>query len=1582
MRKKSLIWKIPCIGLGVILGIVLLLLVAATVVLVTPGARTAVLRRAVKEVNERTDWDVDLGRLYLSPFHHSPKILYRAYKSKEDLPVHIEIDSLYVGHRGKDTLIYVQALRLQGNVKKPGVGEPNEDFTARTIVVDQLLLEQTTFHSDTLIPAMGIDAVVKHLSTKSPGIDISKGKFPLHGLELADAFIGLELRDTPPEEKQDTTATPMAFDIPDGTMRNVRFVLNPVGLDLRAGSLNTSVLADVGGNRYDARRLQIGNASLTVGTLCLPFDTIEGDAVVDLNTNLIQSIRLAARSDSFGAKADLTATTLNLETMRVDVSGNADFQGSKAKLKGFYDIDDEAYDMLVNIQQVNPAPFLKDSPRVELEGQIRAQGKGIDPQSPAMKSKVALYLTKGIYDQINVSGLMLDAELANKAVTGNLHLPVNMTDPDLQLRAETEHQFRVSDFFTPERMRVDYHTQMKNVAAHVAGEDFDIDHLRLDFATDASTSLNLATQGLTVKAQSPMHALRLVDEVQPLLGFVSDSTAIRSITSLQDLTLLDTLKRLLPDLEADIQLAKGSPVQSLLDSILNQTGLDVQRVALLLKSDAREADLNLDASLNLPDAAAAAVRVNMTEGKTLASITANTSITDGVMNVDSLRTDAAVLLNLERNGRELSGTGHVALDGLQFKGMDFGVRTADILISPSDLYQNAIRADVSLNDIPMELVSGILSMDDINLDGFVRGKASVDGLPAKVDISADVLPVGISATYKPFDLNLSLGETPITMRNNEVKLDDFRVYGADSTYLALDGGLDIGKMLLDINLSADRFSPAKLEQGGPLPVYGQLETDIRGRVSGPMDNILADVDVTILPTTDVTYPIDKKNLAQVKPHGTVNVRYGTADGSLLLDGLIKVDDGVVRYSPNLYPMMPFQVDSASNIRFQGPLGQTLLNISASQQVKADVESEGEETRRVVFNTGVRVQGMLDSLGLNAIGFFLEAQDDEAVEQELAAMDEDTRAGIAAALLATGMYMGDSNVAAQREGYALSSILNSRINAALANSKLGKVVDIDISSGQKVHAGGTTNDMNIVISKSLFHDRLRITAGSFLSENPEVNKTSGLFSDISADYQLTKSGNTFLHLFSKRDYDNIFEGELYKSGIGIRTSKQWSAAQRTYSFTADADIAYRSNNSIGPNLTLNQTIRNLLGNDETLTVKGFGTYYWSLRDRNQADRQKADTYKFGIDAALTFPYLHWAGDNNPDGDTRYRLGYKFENISGGTRVHNFSGGLSYIIRPSRFVTHVLTPFSLSVVRANVESASVDQTTDFVELVRLLAGDEFVPSIGYEITYNDYRSERRVNTMLDVDIKESGNLINAAYSAFGRQWNERNKNIFNLPFNQFVKMAAELRNKFNLTEQICIATRLYAGAIIPLGNSDNTPLSEAFYAGGPNSLRAAGPYAYGPGNFHGYNYNDNLFHAGDIKLEANLELRFPIVWKIFGAAFIDAGNVWTLHNSSETGSEGDYDLFVKTLGIKGELKDGFINNPGLARQIALGTGAGVRLDLDGLVIRLDLGVGIHSPYQTYRYTKEGTPDFTQPITSYYNIPSFFDGLRLNFGIGYPF
>ena len=1595
-------WKIPLAVFGIAIGLVLLLMVAVACVLYVPSVRSVAVEKGLVVARDKTGMEIDFDRLYLSPFHHSPMVLYRAFKGKEDLPLCIEADSLFVGHRGQDTLIYARVLRLKATARTSQMAD-GQAITEIPIVVDELRLESTTFHSDSMIASVGVDAIVGLLDVTSPELIIAKGQYPLHGLRLYDAYVGIDLRPTEQVEApaNDTTPMLMAFEAPDGELRNIHFALTPLGMHIKTESLSTNVLADVGHNLYDARRLQIGQASLTLDKLFLPFDTIYGEARVDLLSNLITSKGLHVRSNAFGARADLSATEMNLETMRVNVVGDADFKGSKARLRACYDIDDEAYDLHMHVDKVDLSPFMTDQTRVVVAGEIEAEGKGLDPNSRAMRSKVRVHLLDAIYDQFNVSGMRLDASLANKTVEGTLHLPFAMNGDSMQVSAQTEHQFRVAEFMKPEQMCVDYHTQMRRVKAQVAGETFATNELLLDFTTDSTTSLDFATKGLKVQAHSPMQVMTLVDRIQPLLKAVGDSALMASITSLADLTMLDTLRRLIPEMDAAIELAHGSPVQH----IIERMGLDLNEVDLSLRSDNARTDLALDASipniehlgdstaLRLP-AARASLNVAMTEGRTEASLTADTRLTEGAMSLYDLCTDAAFRLDLRREGRDLYGNGRLTLDSVAFGTKELGNHAIDMQIAPSQAYPNALRADIQTEDIPIDLVNSFVALPDIGLQGTVQASATADGLPNRIDLSAEVKPLGVKAEYKPYEIAIGLGETPIVMKHNKVDLNGLPIYGADSTYLAISGGLDLNSMRLDIALAADSFAPVKLPQGGPLPVHGELATDIRGTVTGPLDSIVADVDVTLLPVTDITYPIDKKNLAQVKPHGTVNVKYQLAEAEpLSLGGQINVDDGFIRYSPKAYPIMPFHVDSGSHVTFNGPIGQTKLAISASQKVKADVESEDEETRRVNFTTGVRVNGVVDSIGLDAIGFFLEAPEDEAITHELASLDEDTREGLAATLLATGMYVGESNVAAQRSGYALSSIVNSRINAALSNSKMGKVVDIDLSSAQTEHVGGTTNDLNIAISKSFFKDRLRITVGSTLTDNPEVNQASGLLSNLSAEYKLTKEGNVLLRLFAQRDYNNILEGDLYKYGLGVRAKHDWRRREwyktdsitRTYGLIADADVAYRSNNSLGPNLTLTSSIRNLMGKGETFTIKGNGAYYWALRNRHPGDPKKTDTYKLGATASLVFPYLHWKGDNNPEGDTRYMIGYQYENIAGGYGVHKVSGSLTYFIRSpyNPFITHAFTPFSLSVVRVKAESDSLlDKAATYPQLMKVLASPEFVPSIGYEFTYNDYRSKRAVNTMFEVGVKEAGNIINAIYCLFGSKWNDLDKPLGSITFNQFVKTTVELRNKFNITDQVCIATRLFAGANIPLGNSFESPLSEAFYAGGPNGMRAASPYAYGPGNFYSEKYNQNFFHAGDVKLEANFELRFPIVWKLFGAAFMDAGNVWNWYSTADLFKAAGITDYKEKLELRGELYDGIIDNPELLRQIALGTGAGLRLDLDGLVIRLDIGVAIHAPYQTYRYDKEWKPDKTQPINTYFNIPSAVDAVRVNFGIGYPF
>ena len=1577
------------------LEVAVLLLIAVAIALYVPSFRIHILHKAVIIANNQLSYDIDLDQLYLSPFHQHPTLLYRAYKGKEDLPVEVQIDNLFIGHRGQDTLVYVQALQLNAklltshsdNGLAGGAG-----FTSIPIIVDTVRLDQVTFHSDSLIAAVGVDVVLSELALSSPQLLIAQGQYPLHSLRISDAEVGIDLRPTAPDTAvQDTTPLLLAFDITEGLLRNIHYRMTPLGMDIRTDQLATDVLVDVGANLYDAHRLDASQLTFSLNQLYIPADTLYGGAYVDIAHDIITTEGLHARSSEMGATLDLATSALDLATMRVDLTADAEYQGSQARVRGFYDIDDEAYDIQANIGRVNLSAFLPDNPRVILAGDLQAAGKGLDPNSKAMRANVQMHLTDAVYENINVSGLNLEAALADKTVTGNLHLPVVMNDTALPLRAQTEHQFSVHDFMKPNRMTVDYHAQIRDLHTRVAGEKIHADSLFVDFTTDSTTAVALATRNLSVSASAPMQVMPFIDELQPLLKVVSDSAVLQAITSLSDLTLLDTIRQRIPALQADIALHKGSPLQPFIDS----TGIDLQSVALALRSDTDRTNIMLDAATyeqpTLP-AIEASLGVDMTDGRTNASLLATSHIVDLTTDTNELCTDATLRMDISRNENALYGDGRLTLDSLMYGPTNLGNHAVDMHITPSSLYANALKADIQLDDIPLDIAEAFLDLPDIAMRGAVRASASIDGLPHQTDISAEVQPVGVSAEYKPYDIAIGLGETPIVMSHNHIDLNGLPIYAADSTFIALSGGLDLDSMRLDITLAADSFAPVKLPQDGPLPVYGELATDIRGHVTGPMDSILADVDITLLPVTDITYPIDKKNLAQVKPHGTVNVRYGTADGALDLDGRINVDSGFIRYSPKIYPIMPFHVDSGSHITFHGPLGQTHLDVSASQKVKANIQSEGEQVRSVDFTTGVRVQGVLDSIDLGAIGFFLEAPKDEVVSEELASLDEDRREELAAVLLATGMYMGESNVAAQHDGYALTSIINSRIDASMTNSKRGKVVDINISSSENERATGTANDIGVSLSKSFFHDRFKITVGASIMDNPEASNAVGLYGMAAGEYKLTKDGNILLRAFTQRDYNNILEGDLQKSGIGLRVTHDWKKNElyrsdsitRTYGIVADADVAYRSNNSVGPNISLKSSIRNLMGHNETFSVKGYGAYYWTLRERNPGDPKRSDTYKLGVDAALIFPYLHWATDDKPDGDTRYRVGYGYENIAGGYGVHKISGALTYFFRSprSKFVTHAFTPFSLSIVHMKAESDSlIRRAADNPQLLKLLASDEFVPAVGYEFTYNNYRSKRPVNTMIDLEFKEAGNLINTIYCAFGYNWNTKNKPFGHITFNQFVKLTAELHNKFNLTNPVCIATRLYAGANIPIGNSNSSPLSEGLYTGGPNSLRASAPYAYGPGNFHSFKYSQNFFHAGDVKLEANVELRFPIVWKLFGAFFVDAGNVWNWYNSSEDMTEADYQSYLNWMDIHDELYDGLLRNKYLAQQIALGTGTGLRLDIEGLVIRLDLGVAIHAPYQTFKY-KDGKPDYDRPIKTYYNLPNAWQSLRLNFGIGYPF
>ena len=199
----------------------------------------------------------------------------------------------------------------------------------------------------------------------------------------------------------------------------------------------------------------------------------------------------------------------------------------------------------------------------------------------------------------------------------------------------------------------------------------------------------------------------------------------------------------------------------------------------------------------------------------------------------------------------------------------------------------------------------------------------------------------------------------------------------------------------------------------------------------------------------------------------------------------------------------------------------------------------------------------------------------------------------------------------------------------------------------------------------------------------------------------------------------------------------------------------------------------------------------------------------------------------------------------------------------------------------------------------------------------------------------------------------KKLFGTPFSQFVKGQAQLvynRRLFKGSDQ-WIVSRILIGAEHAYGNSSEVPYSEQFYIGGANSIRAFTVRSIGPGSYQPPESQRNSYfdQTGTFKLEANVEYRFPIVSVLHGAAFIDAGNIWLLKKDA--------------LRPGGELR-----GKTFFRDIALGTGVGLRVDIGMMVIRGDLGYGLHVPYADRQ-------------RHYFNVP-FKHAFAFHLAIGYPF
>lgn len=408
---------------------------------------------------------------------------------------------------------------------------------------------------------------------------------------------------------------------------------------------------------------------------------------------------------------------------------------------------------------------------------------------------------------------------------------------------------------------------------------------------------------------------------------------------------------------------------------------------------------------------------------------------------------------------------------------------------------------------------------------------------------------------------------------------------------------------------------------------------------------------------------------------------------------------------------------------------------------------------------------------------------------------------------------------------------------------------------------------------------------------------------------------------------------------------------------ETDVTSKSNSFLGPGLALKLSHNNLFRGGERLDLKLNGSYEWQTGNKNSGGHtSRINSYEVGLNATLNLPRLllptRWVRRLRRPGSTTFQLGADLMNRPQFFHLVAFSGSGGYRFQSSDYSHHDLTVFRLTYNRLLHTTASFDQTMAENPSIAMSFRNQFVPSIGYTYTFDrSYGPTANRRLYWQNSFTSAGNLLAGILRACGERQPQQ---LFGNQFSQFVKEVSELKFYHRIGRRNnWLATRLLVGVGYAYGNSEVMPYSEQFYIGGANSIRAFTVRSIGPGSYRppADDSDGYLDQTGDFKLEANIEYRFGIMGRLNGALFLDAGNVWLLkRDPNRPGAE-----------LKGR---GFFN------EIALGTGFGLRYDISYLVIRADLGIGIHTPYPN--------PD----KRGYYNISSFKDGLGFHLAIGYPF
>ena len=418
-----------------------------------------------------------------------------------------------------------------------------------------------------------------------------------------------------------------------------------------------------------------------------------------------------------------------------------------------------------------------------------------------------------------------------------------------------------------------------------------------------------------------------------------------------------------------------------------------------------------------------------------------------------------------------------------------------------------------------------------------------------------------------------------------------------------------------------------------------------------------------------------------------------------------------------------------------------------------------------------------------------------------------------------------------------------------------------------------------------------------------------------------------------------------------------------SLRAELGLVSKSNGFAGPGLKVTYRNRSAFHGAEQLIIDAVA----STETQSRAGGEGAlglTSYELSVNAQLLVPRLIVPdlpffnprlvnSDFQPrttfGADAKYvaRAGFFAE------QLFNFNYGYTFKTKITN--EQQFTPIDISYVRLSNTSEAFNQLLAQRPFLRNSFREQFILGSGYRYTFNQQVLEqRRRQTYFQGGVELSGNLAALVSKGIGTKNDEGKYTLANQVFSQYAKLDLELREYYRIsadpTKGNRIVGRLLAGIGHPYGNSEVLPYLKQYGIGGPNSMRAFAARQLGPGTYRptgGAAANSFYDQVGDIRLEGNLEYRQDLFSYVKGALFVDAGNIW-LVNDDPTRPGGKFSPST------------FLN------QLAVGAGAGLRVDVQFFVIRFDYAFPLRAGYGT--------------LTD--NAGNINRAGRLNLAIGYPF